>query len=73
VDSQVVLGLAYAKGIGVPQNYVEAHKWYASLAKYADVRVDVIKRRDELALLMPPSQIAEAQKLAADWKAKANQ
>jgi uncharacterized protein len=76
VDSQVVLGLAYAKGIGVPQNYVEAHKWYdiaASRAKYADVRADVIKRLNDLALLMPSSQIAEAQKLATDWKAKANQ
>jgi TPR repeat protein len=27
-DSQVVLGTAYEDGIGVPQDYVEAHKWY---------------------------------------------
>jgi len=48
--SQVALGLAYADGIGVLQDYVEAHKWYnlaASRAKYANMRTDLVKRRDE--------------------------
>jgi uncharacterized protein len=71
VDSQVALGLAYADGIGVPQDYVEAHKWYnlaASRVKYADMRTDLVKRRDDLALKMTSAQIAEAQKLAREWK-----
>ena len=75
VDSEIVLALAYAKGIGVAQSEVEAYKWYdlaASLAKYADVKDDVIKRRDELARAMSPAQIDEAKKLSADWKARPN-
>jgi uncharacterized protein len=75
VDAEVVLALAYAKGIGVAQSEVEAYKWYdlaASLAKYADVKDDVIRRRDELARAMAPSQIDEAKKLSAEWKTRAN-
>jgi TPR repeat protein len=75
VDAEIVLALAYAKGIGVAPSEVEAYKWYdiaASLAKYADVRDDVIKRRAELARAMPPSQVEEAKKLAAEWKTHAN-
>jgi uncharacterized protein len=75
VDAEIVLALAYAKGIGVAQSEVEAYKWYdiaASLAKYADVKDDVVKRREELARAMPPSQIEEAKKLAAEWKTRAN-
>jgi TPR repeat protein len=73
VDAQVSLGLACADGIGVPQNYIEAHKWYnlaASRVKYTDMRTDFIKRRDALARKMTPEQIAEAQKLASEWKPK---
>ena len=75
VDSEIVLALAYAKGIGVAQSEIEAYKWYdlaASLAKYADVKDDVIKRRDELARAMSLAQIDEAKKLSADWKARPN-
>ncbi len=75
VDSEIVLALAYAKGIGVAQSEVEAYKWYdlaASLAKYSDVKDDVIKRRDELARAMTPVQIDEAKKLSAEWKTRAN-
>jgi uncharacterized protein len=71
VDSQVALGIAYEGGIGVPQDYVEAHKWYnlaAARTKDADFRAGYIKRRDDVALKMTPAQIAEAQKLARDWK-----
>jgi len=72
-DSQVALGIAYEGGIGVPQDYVEAHKWYnlaAPRSEYADLRTDTIKRRDALALKMTPAQIAEAQELAREWKPK---
>jgi uncharacterized protein len=75
VDSEVALALAYAKGIGVEKSDVEAYKWYdiaASLAKYADVKDDVVRRRNELARAMSPSQIEEAKKLAADWKTRPN-
>jgi uncharacterized protein len=42
----------------------------ASLAKYADVKDDVIKRREELARAMSPSQLEEAKKLSLDWKTR---
>jgi uncharacterized protein len=71
VDGAIVMALAYGKGIGVEKSEVEAYKWYdiaATLAKYADVKDDVVKRRNELARAMSSSQVDEAKKLAADWK-----
>jgi uncharacterized protein len=46
----------------VPQNFVQAHKWFqlAGSSLY----------RDTLAAKMTPAQIAEAQKLAREWKPK---
>jgi TPR repeat protein len=73
VNSEIAMALAYAKGIGVQQSDVEAYKWYdiaASLAKYVDVRDDVIGRRDELGRLMSSSQIAEARRLSVDWEGR---
>lgn len=70
-DSLITLATAYAEGIGVAQDYVEAHKLLnvaAPRVKYADIRNDIIKRRDELATRMTAAQIAEAQKLAREWK-----
>jgi uncharacterized protein len=71
VDAMVAMGMAYADGIGVPQDYVEAHKWYnvaAPRTEYGDIRNDIMKRRDDLSPKMTTAQISEAQKLARDWK-----
>lgn len=73
VDAMVAMGMAYAGGIGVPQDYVEAHKWYniaAPRTTYGDIRNDIMKRRDDLSLKMTAAQTSEAQKLARDWKPK---
>jgi TPR repeat protein len=73
VDAQIVLAAAYEDGIGVPQDYVEAHKWFnlaASGVSYEDMRDDFRKRRDAIAQRMTPAQVAEAQKLAREWKPK---
>jgi len=63
------LGVAYSDGIGVPQDYVEAYKFFnvaaARIVKPADADM---RRRDELAAKMTPSQLAEAQRLSRDWK-----
>lgn len=70
-DSQIALAIAYATGLGVLQDFVDAHRWYNLAAQnsvYSDIRVSVIKSRDELALKMTPAQIAEAQKLARQWR-----
>jgi TPR repeat protein len=76
IGAQVALGLAYAQGIGVAQDYVEADKWFniaASRAKSADELVDIASHHNKLARVMTSSQIAEAQKLAREWRAKPEQ
>jgi uncharacterized protein len=57
----------YAKGQGVPQDYVSAHMWYSLAA--AEGLTDAAKERDTVAAQMTPAQIAEAQRLAREWKA----
>jgi TPR repeat protein len=59
------LGHMYREGWKVPQDYVEAHKWYNIAASLGDDRAKY--ERDALTKLMTPSQIAEAQKLAREW------
>lgn len=69
--AQFKLGLAYGSGLGVPQNYVLAYMWYALSAAQGYEGADVM--RDKLASLkMTASQIAEAQKLAAQWQPQAS-
>ena len=73
--AQFSLGAMYYKGWGVPQDYVQGHFWLnlaasrfpASDAKY---RNNAVKIRDNVASSMTPEQIAEAQKLAREWKPK---
>ena len=66
--AQYNLGLRYAKGEGVPQNFLLAHMWF-NLAS-AGGAADGGKNRDFVASKMTPAQIAEAQRLAAEWKPK---
>ena len=73
IGAQVALGLAYAQGIGVVQDYIEADKWFniaASRAKSADELADIATHHNNLAHVMTSSQIAEAQKLAREWRAR---
>ena len=74
-DAQLNLGLMYGKGRGVPQDYILAHKWSSLAAsKYPasekERRDKAIRNRNTLATQMTPAQIAEAQKLAHEWKPK---
>ncbi len=65
-DAQFNLGIAYANGQGVPKDYVSAYMWFnlsAALGNQA-----AAKNRDIAAQHMTPAQIAEAQKLAREWK-----
>ena len=62
------LGSHYEFGEGVPQDYVVAHMWY-HLASAAGDR-DAAAIREEVALKMTPAQIAEARRLAQEWKPK---
>ena len=65
-DAQNMLGYMYARGQGVPQDFVQAHVWF-NLAAAAG-KGGAADSRDEMAKLMSPSQIAEAQGLARQWR-----
>jgi TPR repeat protein len=65
-SSQYGIGVRYATGWGVPQDYVLAHKWYNLAAAAGDQ--DAAESRNDLASKMTAAQIAEAQKLAREWK-----
>jgi hypothetical protein len=65
-QAQYDLGITYANGEGVPQDYVQAHLWF-NLAAAQGIK-NAPTARDAAAKLMTPAQIAEAQKLAREWK-----
>jgi uncharacterized protein len=62
------LGLMYDDGEGVPQDYATAHMWL-NLAAASGYQI-AAQARDRVAKHMTPAQIAEAQKLAREWKPK---
>lgn len=62
------LGLMYAQGRAVPQDFVRAHMWYNLSAANGEKKA--LESRDALAKQMTPAQIAEAQKLAQEWRPK---
>ncbi|MFH0810222.1 MAG: tetratricopeptide repeat protein [Pseudomonadota bacterium] len=74
-EAQCNLGLMYAEGHGVPQDFVQAHmRFDLAAARFsaseAEERDMAVKSRDDLAAKMTPAQIAEAQRLASEWKPK---
>ena len=74
-QAQTNLGLMYHNGLGVSKDYVLAHVWYtlaaarlsASEKEYREVAV---RNRDDVATKMTTAQLAEAQRLAREWKPK---
>jgi TPR repeat protein len=65
--AQYNLGLMYYEGNGVPLDYILVHMWLNLAAAQG---MDAKKPRDALAKRMTSEQIAEAQKLAREWKPK---
>jgi len=70
-DAQLLLGVLYAEGRGVPQDYVQAHVWYnlAASRRSGEDRQRSIRGREGAESRMTPDQIAEAQRLAREWDA----
>jgi uncharacterized protein len=64
--AQMGLGARYAHGEGVPQDFVQAYMWF-DLAAANDLKL-AQAIRDQVAASMTPAQIAEAQRLAREWK-----
>jgi hypothetical protein len=74
-QAQYNLGLWYAEGDGGAPDHVAAHMWFNLAAAHfpaSDNRGHsaAISSRDAVALQMTPAQIAEAQRLAREWKPK---
>ena len=72
-EAQFELGWAYTDGKSVPQDFIQAYMWFDLAAAHEndtyaeDYAGDF---RDSLAEKMTPAQIAEAQRLAREWKPK---
>jgi len=65
----------YGKGQGVPQDYVLSHMWFSLAASRfpaseRERRDMAISNRDTATSTMTPAQVAEARKLAQEWKPK---
>jgi len=71
--AQFFLGLMYDKGEGVPRDFVLAHAWLNLAAAHATPgRRDLWARiRDAVASKMTLAQLAEARRLAFEWRPEA--
>jgi hypothetical protein len=70
-EAQYDLGIKYYRGEGVSQDYVQAHMWLNLAASHSGDQ-SYSQMRDDCARKMTPEQIAEAQRLAHEWKPKAS-
>ena len=68
------LGSSYSKGEGVTQDYVLAHMWYnlATSQLSGEDRETAVRNRDIIAEKMTSEQLAEARRLAREWKPKSS-
>ncbi len=62
------LGVMYGLGEGVPQDFVRAYLWFDIAAAQGDKTAQ--KSRDIIASRLTPDQIAEAQHMALEWRAR---
>ena len=64
--AQALLGMMYEEGQGVPQDDVQAYVWLSLAAAQGNERAG--KFRDLLDEMLTPAQLADAQRLAREWK-----
>jgi len=69
--AQSNLGVMYEFGLGVPQDFVQAHLWFNVAATQGDAVAQ--QNRDFVASEMTPDQITEAQRMAREWMEKHQQ
>jgi len=70
-SAQYNLAIMYGKGQGVPEDYVLADMWL-NLAAAQGIE-DSAKGLEILEKKMTPAQLAEAQRLAREWKPKGSE
>jgi hypothetical protein len=63
--AQPSLGFKFANGVGMPQDYIEAYKWWNVAAAQGDKTA--LENRDLVAKRMTPEQIAEGQRRAVSF------
>ena len=66
LDAQYNIGVMCAEGKGVMEDLVQAYMWFSLVAASGDSTAE--KSREIIAARMTPSQIADAQRLAEEWK-----
>ncbi len=73
--AQDSLGTMYYYGLGVPQDYIQAHMWYSLAASdlTGEYKERNVKNREEIAEEMTAEEIAEAERLAREWKPKSSE
>ena len=61
-EAPYILGVMYADGRGVPQDYVEAHMWLnlAASRLTGEARENAVRGRDDVARRMTPDDLSEA-------------
>ncbi len=69
-DAQELVGFMHLHGKGTPMDPLRAYMWF-NLSAWRGNN-DAAKYRDRTAYIMTPEQIAEAQKLARDWRPRAS-
>lgn len=67
-EAQGALGMMYKDGLGVIQDYIMAHMWFNLAGSSSNT--GAAKFTGIIAEKMTKAQIAEAQKLAREWKPK---
>jgi hypothetical protein len=70
--AQYLLGFMCVSGQGLSQDYVQAYLWFTLAAANLteEQRNEAIKARDDVAAKITPANIAEAQRIAREWKPK---
>ncbi len=74
-EAQLNLGICYMNGQGIPQDRIAVHMWLNLAASrlsaaQQELRAEAIADRDQISKLMTAGQIAEAQRLAREWRPK---
>jgi uncharacterized protein len=72
-NAKYSLGIGYAEGRGISRDYAQAYLWFnlaASRAKDAKTRDDATHNRDFTAKRLNSAELAEAQRMASEWKPK---
>ena len=69
--AMLALGRLYLQGLGVLEDYVQAHKWFNLAASRGEPAA--VQERDALAAKMTAEDRAEARKLAQGWRSSGGQ